>query len=67
MLSRDFDNGKKVNLQSAMAAFTVIMGFLFLIDAAPGVHTVIAGSFVLFGFAWFFTNQAWQWWEHQHH
>lgn len=67
MLSREFNNGKKLNLHSALAVFTICMGFLFLLDAASGTHTVVAGSLILLGFAWYFGNHFYLWWEHHHH
>jgi hypothetical protein len=66
MLNKDFNNGKKLHLHSALAVFTICMGFLFLIDAVPGVHYVVAGSLILFGFAWYFGSRAYSWWEHSH-
>ncbi len=66
MLHPDFKNGEKLNLHSALALFIIVMGFLFMIDAAPGSHTVVAGSLILFGFAWYLANHAYIWWR-QHH
>ncbi len=67
MLSRDFNNGKKLNLSTSLAVFTIIMGFLFLLDASAGMNTVVAGSLILFGFAWYFGDHAFHWWEHSRH
>ncbi|MEH6627022.1 MAG: hypothetical protein V7739_11290 [Motiliproteus sp.] len=64
MLNRDFSNGKEVNISTSLAVFTIIMGFLFLIDAAPGMHTVVASTLILFGFIWYFGDHAFHWWEH---
>ena len=66
MLSHDFENGKKLNLHSALAVFIIIMGFLFLLDAAPGAHTAVAGSFIVFGFAWYYGNRIYLWWVRHH-
>ena len=66
MLSKDFNNGKKLHLHTAFAVFTICMGFLFFIDAVPGVNTVVAGSLILFGFAWYFGSRTYSWWEHSH-
>ncbi len=66
MLNRDFNNGKKLNLSTSMAVFTIVMGFLFLIDAAAGVHTLVAATLMSIGFVWYFGDHAYHWW-HQHH
>ncbi|MCW8884674.1 MAG: hypothetical protein OQK12_05380 [Motiliproteus sp.] len=67
MLHRDFQNGKKLNLSTSLAIFTIVMGFLFLLDAGAGMHTVMAGAMILFGFAWYFGDHLFHWWDHQHH
>ncbi|MEH6577802.1 MAG: hypothetical protein V7731_12065 [Amphritea sp.] len=67
MLSHDFNNGKKLNLNAALAVFVIVMGFLFLLDAESGAHTVIAASLVLFGFAWYFGSHFYGWWARHHH
>ena len=66
MLNSDFKNGEKLNLHSAFALFVIVMGFLFMIDAAPGMHTVIAGCLMLFGFAWYLANHAYLLWRRHH-
>lgn len=67
MHNRNFKNGKKTNVQSAMAVFVIIMGFLFLIDAAPGVHSAISIAMIVFGFLWYFGRQIYTSWDHTHH
>lgn len=70
MLRPDFKNGQKLDLQSALSLFVIMMGFLFLIDAAPGAHTVITVLMIALGFAWFFGHESVQrWWlkHHPHH
>lgn len=52
MLNVDFNNGKKLNLLTALALFTVVMGFLFLIAASPGVSTIAAVCLIAFGAIW---------------
>lgn len=65
MLNIDFNNGKKTNLLSALALFTVIMGFLFLIAATPGAPTVAAVWLIVFGAAWYIAN--WLYRLRKHH
>ena len=67
MLNPNFKNGTKTDVQSALAVFVIIMGFLFLIDAAPGVHSAVAIATIVFGFFWYFGHQAYIWWGHTHH
>ena len=64
MLNPNFKNGTKTSVQSALAVFVIIMGFLFLIDAAPGVHSAIAIATIVFGFIWYFGKNAYIWWGH---
>jgi len=44
-----------------------MMGFLFYIDAAPGTHSVIALSTILFGFAWYAGHKFYNHWHQAHH
>jgi hypothetical protein len=62
----DFKNGETLNVQSALAVFVVMMGFLFMIDAKPGIHMAIAGVLMLAGFCWYLLNHAYLWWRHNH-
>jgi len=66
MMHPDFKNGEKLNLHSALALFITVMGFLFLIEAAPGTHTVIAGLLMLAGITWYTGNHAYIWWQRHH-
>jgi len=67
MLHPDFKNGQKVDLHTALSMFVVMMGFLFYIDAAPGTHSVIALSTILFGFAWYAGHKFYNHWHQAHH
>ncbi|GAB3113099.1 hypothetical protein G8770_19150 [Aestuariicella hydrocarbonica] len=66
MLHPDFNNGKKLDLQLAMALFVMMMGFLFYIDAEPGTHTLISLLTILAGVAWFVGHSALKRWHHKH-
>ncbi len=57
MLNPNFKNGQVVDVQAALASFVVMMGLLFLIEAAAGLHTGIALLTVLVGVAWFLFRQ----------
>lgn len=62
MLSTEFGNGKKLNLFSAFALFMIVMGFLFLIAAAPGSQTFVSVTLMILGACcltagWFYTSQ----------
>lgn len=67
MMDKDFANGKKLNLSTSMALFTVVMGFLFLLDASPGGQTMISYLLILLGLLWYFGDHIYHWWEHRHH
>lgn len=64
VLDSNFKNGQKLDVQSAFAFFVVIMGLLFHIEAAPGLHAVISLSTILAGLLWFFARQ---YYCHHHH
>ena len=65
MLNIDFNNGKKLNLLTALALFTVAMGVLFLIAASPGISTIAAVCLIAFGTVWMFVS--WLYAFHKHH
>ncbi len=67
MLNPNFKNGTKTDVQSALAVFVIIMGFLFLIDAAPGTHSAVALAMIAFGILWYYGHQVYRWWGHTHH
>jgi len=64
MLDSNFKNGQKLDVQSALAFFVIMMGLLFHIDAAAGLHSVISLSTIVVGLAWFFGRQ---FYCHRHH
>lgn len=64
MLNLDFNNGKKVNLLSALAVFTIAMGFLFFIAASSSSQTFAAVLLMLIGSAWYVGNRMYTLWEH---
>ena len=57
MLNPNFKNGRGVDVQAAFASFIVMMGLLFFIDAAAGLHSGIALLTVLVGVVWFVLRQ----------
>ena len=57
MLNPNFKNGQNIDLQTAFASFIVVMGLLFHIDAAPGLHSGITLVTVLVGLVWFLARQ----------
>ncbi|MBV1891858.1 MAG: hypothetical protein KUG60_00980 [Gammaproteobacteria bacterium] len=57
MLNPNFKNGQGVDVQAAFASFIVMMGLLFLIDAAAGLHSSLALLTVLAGVLWFVFRQ----------
>ncbi len=65
MLDSNFKNGQNLDVQSALAFFVVMMGLLFHIDAAAGLHSVISLSTTLIGVVWFFARQFYC--HHHHH
>lgn len=67
MLHPDFKNGQKTDLQSALSLFVIMMGFLFLIEAAPGAQTVITLLMIALGFVWFYGHGSVQRWWLKHH
>lgn len=67
MLHPDFKNGQKLDLQSALAVFVMMMGFLFLIEAAPGAHTWVALLTLLAGLVWLTGHESVQRWWLRHH
>lgn len=66
MLNPNFKNGEKIDLHSALALFVVMMGFLFLLDAAPGTHTIITLLTILSGVAWYLGHQFYLHWRLTH-
>ena len=57
MLNANFKNGQNLDVQSAFAFFVVMMGLLFHIDAAAGLHSAISLATILIGLAWFLGRQ----------
>lgn len=57
MLNANFQNGEKLDVQSAFQFFVIMMGLLFHIDAVAGVHTVMTLSTILIGVALFLSRQ----------
>ena len=64
MQNPNFKNGQNIDVQTAFASFVIMMGLLFHIDAAPGVHTTITLSTILIGVVWFIGRQ---YYSHYHH
>lgn len=62
MLNPNFKNGQSIDLQATFACFIIMMGILFHIDAAPGLHSLISLLTVLAGLVWFIGRQ-----YHHHH
>ncbi len=67
MLDSNFKNGQNLDVQSALAFFVVMMGLLFHIDAAEGLHSVISLSTTLIGVVWFLARQFYCHHHNQHH
>ncbi len=65
MLNPNFKNGQNLDVQSALAAFVMMMGFLFFIEAAAGLHTIISMLTIFVSLAWFFGRQFYC--HHHHH
>ena len=65
MLDSNFKNGQNLDVQSALAFFVVMMGLLFHIDAAAGLHSTISLASILIGLIWFFGRQYYC--HHSHH
>lgn len=57
MLDPNFKNGQKLDVQSAFAFFVIMMGLLFHIDSAAGLHSAISLSTIIIGVVWFFGRQ----------
>lgn len=58
MLSHEFKNAQNIDLHSALSVFVVMMGLLFYIDAAPGIHSTVAMLTVFFGLLWYAGHKA---------
>lgn len=64
MLNPNFKNGQKLDVQSAFAFFVIMMGLLFHIEAAAGLHSMISLLTIVVGVVWFVGRQ---FYCHQHH
>lgn len=66
MLHPDFKNGQNIDLHTALSMFVVMMGFLFYIDAAPGTHSIVALSTIVFGCVWYAGHKLYSHWHMAH-
>ncbi|BFM13958.1 hypothetical protein R50073_01410 [Maricurvus nonylphenolicus] len=69
MLHPDFKNGQRLDLQSCMALFLIMMGFLFYIDQGPAYSMPLTLSTIAIGVIWYVGHHAHLWWKahHPHH